>query len=57
MNEQPMPTICKNCGHCSTDHAWVSRKCPNRKTYEELIALDEYIKLKENIYPPDEGGA
>jgi len=47
MNQQPMPMICKNCGRISNNHSWVSRKCPNRETYEELIPLDKYIELQE----------
>ena len=49
MENKPLPLICKNCGKTSNNHAWVSRKCENRETYEELIPLDEYIIIQERI--------
>jgi hypothetical protein len=39
--------ICKNCGHISSDHTWVTRRCPNGITYEEYDVIADAMLAED----------
>ena len=47
------PDICENCGCTSTDHAWISRKCKNGRTYEKLIPYKKYYEIEAAMLAED----